>query len=82
MNWRLLKRQTEVYFRKDDAICTLVPFPLALPEAVEPEFAEIDANPQLKLDFFHFTSRRSGNIIKTHESGSYSKISNGHDPPN
>lgn len=62
MNWKMMKRNTEVFFRKGEPVCTLVPFPLALPEAVEPVLAEIDENERLKYDFYQFTSRRSGNI--------------------
>jgi hypothetical protein len=67
MNWRIMKRQTEIYFRKGEPVCMLVPYPLSLPEAVAPRHADIDDDAQLKLDFFHFASRRSGNIMKIHQ---------------
>jgi hypothetical protein len=69
MNWRFTKRQADAYFRRGEPVCTIVPIPLDLPESVEPEFREIDEDPQLKLDFFRFTSRRSGNINKLAATG-------------
>jgi hypothetical protein len=62
MNWKIMRRNTEVFFKKGDPVAMLVPFPLGVLEEVEPEFRELDSDPVLKEDFFHFTSRRSGNI--------------------
>jgi hypothetical protein len=67
MNWKITKRNTDIFFRKGEPVCMLVPVPMGLPEEVEPRFADIDEDQQLKYDFFQFTSRRSGNIIKIAE---------------
>lgn len=64
MNWKIMRRNTDVFFRKGEPVCMLVPFPLALLENVTPEFHEIDEDPVLKQDFFYFASRRSTNIRK------------------
>lgn len=62
MNWKIMRRNTEVFFQKGDPVCMLVPFPLGMLEEVEPEFRSLDDDPTLKADFFQFTSRRSGNL--------------------
>lgn len=62
MNWKVMRRNTEVFFRKGEPIVMLVPFPLALLEDVQPEFKSLDEDPVLKQDFFTFTAQRSGNI--------------------
>lgn len=62
MNWKIMRRNTEVFFKKGEPVAMLVPFALALPEAVEPSFRELDSDPVLKEDFFRFTARRSGNL--------------------
>ncbi len=64
MNWKIIKPKTEVYFKAGDPICHLVPFPLELLESIEPEMHSIDQNPNLKREFFEFTARRSGNLLK------------------
>src|SRR5262249_7410123 len=64
MNWKIMRRNVDVYFRRGDAIAMLVPFPLAMLEEVETEFRSIDEEPQLKQDFYTFTAQRSGNIEK------------------
>jgi hypothetical protein len=62
MNWKIMRRNTEVYFKKGDAVAMLVPYPLKFLEEVEPEFKTLDDDPTLKQDFFTFTARRSGNL--------------------
>lgn len=69
MNWRVMKRNTEVYFRKGEAVCMLTPCALDLLEHVEPEVKSIDEDEQLKMDFFTFTARRSGNLEQIHAGG-------------
>lgn len=64
MNWKIMRRNTEVYFREGEPIALLVPFPLAMLEEVEPEFKTLDDDPQLKQDFYTFTAQRSGNLEK------------------
>ncbi|MGQ0628118.1 MAG: DUF6065 family protein [Phycisphaerales bacterium] len=67
MNWRVMRRNTEVYFRKGDEIALLTPYPLALLESVQPRFESLDANPVLKQDFERFTADRAANIRKISE---------------
>lgn len=62
MNWKVMRRNTDVYFRKGEPIAMLVPFPLGVLEEVVPEFKSLDEDPVLKQDFFTFTAQRSGNI--------------------
>jgi hypothetical protein len=69
MNWKIMRRNVEVFFRKGDPICMLVPFPLDLLEAVEPEFRSLDEDETLKQDFYTFTAQRSGNIERLKAGG-------------
>jgi hypothetical protein len=62
MNWKVMRRNSEVFFKKGDPVAMLTPFPLGLLESVEPEYRSLDSDPQLKQDFFYFTARRSGNL--------------------
>jgi len=62
MNWRLMRRNTEVHFKKGEPMIMLVPVALDLFEQLEPEFRHVDDNPILKEDFTYFVAKRSGNI--------------------
>lgn len=62
MNWKIQRRNSDVFFKKGDPVCLLVPFPLDLLESVECETKKLDDDLLLKEDFFYFASRRSGNI--------------------
>jgi hypothetical protein len=64
MNWKIMRRNSEVFFKKGEPVAMLVPFPLGLLEEVQPQFKSLDTDPTLKQDFFHFTARRSGNLEK------------------
>lgn len=64
MNYKILKPKVEVYFKKGDPICHLLPIPLDMLESVQPEMLSIDENPQLKREFFEFSAHRSANIDK------------------
>lgn len=83
MNWKMMRRNVDVYFKKGEPVCHLMPFPLALLEDVTPSFHEIDEDPVLKQDFYYFTSRRSANIqkiAKTYESNWAMDYMRGHMP--
>lgn len=47
MNWQITKRSTPVYFKKDDVLCVLTPFPLDLLESMQPEIRSISEEPEL-----------------------------------
>ncbi|MFA6046145.1 MAG: DUF6065 family protein, partial [Phycisphaerales bacterium] len=69
MNWRFTRRNTEVFFRKGEPMCMLVPMPLALPEEVEPRFSTLEADPVLKADYAAFIQRRAANIASLKAGG-------------
>lgn len=58
MNWKILRRNNPVWFKKGDPVCLLTPFPMDLLESVEPEFKDIQSNPQLQADFEAFSQAR------------------------
>lgn len=69
MNWKILRRNSPVWFKKGDPICTLTPYPLDLLETVEPAMKNIDDNPQLKADFEAFAAARWSQIKTNAETG-------------
>ena len=69
MNWKILRRNNPVWFKKGDPICHLTPFPLDLLETVEPRFKSIDDNPQLKADFEAFAAARWAQIKTNSQTG-------------
>jgi hypothetical protein len=58
MNWKLLRRNTPVWFKKGDPVCHLMPYPLDLLEQFTPRQRLIDDNPQLKGDYENFNAER------------------------
>lgn len=58
MNWRFQKRNTEVWFKKGDPICMLVPIPLNAVEECEPSFHRIEDDPILYQDYDAFWYQR------------------------
>jgi len=48
MNWRILRRNAPVFFRKGDPICMITPFPLDFLERFDPVYRDIEGEPELK----------------------------------
>lgn len=69
MNWKILRRNNPVWFKKGDPVCLLTPFPLDLLESVEPEVRRIDDEPQLRADFDAFAQQRWSQIAQNAETG-------------
>jgi len=69
MNWKIQRRNSDVFFKKGEPICLLVPYPLDLLESTEPELKHLDDDLLLKEDFYHFAARRSGNINRLKATG-------------
>jgi hypothetical protein len=69
MNWKILRRNNPVWFKRGDPICMLVPTPLDLLDTVEPAFRNIDENPQLKEDFEAFNAARWAQVRGQLEQG-------------
>ena len=83
MNWKIQRRDTEVFFRKGEPICQILPFHLNMLEAVEPEFKELRDNPEFAADFQDFVKRRDANLNKlaqTHQSSFQMDYMRGHRP--
>ena len=69
MNWKIMRRNTDVYFRKGDPVCQLVPFPLSIFEGMEPEFRDLNTNPQLRDDFVAFATLKAQNKSRAAQEG-------------
>jgi hypothetical protein len=83
MNWKIQRPGTEVTFTKGEPICMIVPFPLALPEAVAPVFKQLRDDPSFAADFQDFVRRRDANLQKlamTRQSSFQMDYMRGHKP--
>lgn len=69
MNWKILRRNNPVWFRRGDPVCVLTPFPMDLLESFEPKFQDINGNPQLKADFEAFAAARWNQIRTNAQTG-------------
>ncbi len=58
MNWKILKRNSEVWFKKGEPICMLMPYLLAAPEEAQPSFHSLDEDPILREDYMRFRMQR------------------------
>jgi hypothetical protein len=62
MNWKIMKPRTEVWFKKGDPICMLVPFPVEVLEDVQPAFESSFDNPELLENYGNAKARRMESI--------------------
>ncbi len=69
MNWKLLRRNNPVWFRKGDPVCHLTPFPMDLLGSVEPSFKNIDDDPRLKADYEAFAKQRWSQLANNAQTG-------------
>ena len=58
MNWKIMKANTPVWFKKGEPICMLTPYPLALLNDCEARFGNIETNPTLDKDFEEWKKSR------------------------
>lgn len=60
MNWKLVRPDVPVQFKKGDAVCMLQPFALGLLERFDPSFESYDALPaEVRKGFEDFVHRRA-----------------------
>jgi hypothetical protein len=60
MNWKILRPEMPVHFKKGDAVCLLQPFPLDLLERFDCSFESYDSlPPELQKGFQDFVHRRT-----------------------
>jgi len=69
MNWKIMRRNSPVWFRKGDPVCMLTPYPMHLLESVTPEIVDIRKNPQLHAEVVEATKDRAAIIKHNVESG-------------
>jgi hypothetical protein len=69
MNWRIMRRNVDVYFRKGEPICQLVPYPLAAFEGVQPEFRQLPSNPGLLERYAAFRMHKNALSAKSAQQG-------------
>ncbi len=62
MNYQVTVRNREVWFRKDEPLCMLVPMRLELIEEMQPVQRDIQMNPQLHKDALEWNQKRAATI--------------------
>lgn len=58
MNWRMMRRGVDVYFRKGEPICQLVPFWLGAFEGVQPQFRQLPEDQRLFQKYVAFRNHK------------------------
>lgn len=58
MNWKLMKSKTPVWFRKEEPICHLMPYPLDLLESFSARMAPIGEDAELEKAFHEWKHSR------------------------
>ena len=69
MNWKVMKRNSQIYFKKGDPLCALTPFPLDLLESLEPEIRSIESDPDLNARYTEAARERKSTLRKTATEG-------------
>jgi hypothetical protein len=68
MNWKLMKRGIDVWFKKGEPICMLTPYPLALLEWTEPGAINIEKEPAMQKAYLSWAASRQQAITR-HQGG-------------
>ena len=69
MNWKIMRRNTEVWFKQGEPICMITPFLLNAPEETVCSFHRMDEDPQLEKDYHEFAEFRLRAIRQHDETG-------------
>lgn len=71
MNWKITESKRQVIFSKEDPVCFIQPFDLALPEQLEARSCDIDENPKEKKQHFDWKDSRNEFLrdLKKHKGG-------------
>ncbi|MEO1009135.1 MAG: DUF6065 family protein [Planctomycetota bacterium] len=69
MNWKIMKRGTDVWFKKGDPVCMLQPYPMALLEWTEPRSQAIDSDPKMHEAYLTWAASRQQAIVQRAETG-------------
>lgn len=59
MNWKVTKPRSEVWFRKDEPVCMITPFPVAVLERFAARAAHIESDPDLFNEFLKWRESRT-----------------------
>lgn len=62
MNWKIMRPKVDVWFKKGDPVCMVLPYPIALLEEVKPRVESFDANPDLQMHFEQAKAQRISSI--------------------
>ena len=58
MNWKMTQKEVRVRFERNEPIAQIIPFPLNLIEAMEPEILTLQTNPELYHRYEDYRAKR------------------------
>jgi len=64
MSWRLTRKNQTVHFSKNEPICRVLPFPIAMLDETSLEIAELTDDPGFLAEVNAWGSKRMGNVAK------------------
>jgi len=74
MNWRIMRRQTEVWFRKGEPICMLMPYPLNDLDEFKTSISPIEQNQALAHEFANFKHTRDTELAHQKAHGVHNAV--------
>lgn len=70
MNWRITKPKTPIWFAKDEPICMIIPYPIAILEQCKTRIAPIESEVELQQQYAEWTAIRQRQFKDATEAGS------------
>lgn len=70
MNWKIMRRNSPVWFKKGEPVCMVSPFPLDMLESFDARTRPISADPALEEAHLRFATARRASMMKSYEDGS------------
>jgi hypothetical protein len=71
MNWKIVRRGSEVWFKQGEPICMIFPFPMNSPEDCQPSYHSLDEDPQLREEYAAFRAARDRENLEHAEKGGH-----------
>ncbi|MFG0284482.1 MAG: DUF6065 family protein [Phycisphaerales bacterium JB039] len=69
MNWKITRRNTDVWFKRGEPICMLQPYPVELLERMAPTMAPIGSDPEIERGYEAWRASRTGALVQRARSG-------------
>ncbi len=59
MNWKIVKPNSPIWFKKGEAVCMIIPYPIAVIEQFKTRIAQIDDEPELLDAYLQWSDQRT-----------------------